>query len=194
MSETLMTDGATTTEAAASQAEGQATQTDTTVLTAEADVTEQSGEKPAEGETKPEADKPAGPRDLGLTQEAAQKLAEKRVAGKAAAEAKALDALKTARQGWVSDLRNDPEIGGDKLTENLAVAKKALQTFDKPAEGQKVGALTQLLNQTGFGDHPEVIRFFTRLGKSISEDRFVPASGSTSQAKQDPVSVLYPNQ
>jgi hypothetical protein len=37
--------------------------------------------------------------------------------------------------------------------------------------------LTELLDSTGFGNHPEVIRAFFRAGKQISEGKFI-ASGS----------------
>jgi hypothetical protein len=126
-------------------------------------------------------------RDLNLPQDAAQKLAEARAADKAAAQASNAQALQDARAQWVSDVKNDKEIGGDKLAENLSVAKKGLQIADPKGE------LAKLLESTGFGDHPEVIRAFHRIGTAISEDRFVPAKGTPS-APKDAASRLYPNQ
>lgn len=123
-------------------------------------------------------------KELNLTQEAAQKVLDKMgpvIAGRHA------EVLNTAKAQWVEGAKGDKEFGGDKLTENLAVAQKALDTFGTPE-------LRTLLNESGLGNHPEIIRAFFRAGKAISEDKFVPAgSGSPSGAK-GLASALYPNQ
>ena len=81
-----------------------------------------------------------------------------------------------ARAQWAADSKADKEFGGDKLQENLAVAKKARDAFATPA-------LVELLDQSGLGDHPEVIRFFVKAGKAISDDNFVGGGqGSTQPA------------
>ena len=46
----------------------------------------------------------------------------------------------------------------------------------------------QLLEQTGMGNHPEVIRTFYRAGKAISEDGLV--SGSAPKAPRDARSLF----
>lgn len=87
--------------------------------------------------------------------------------------------------GWVKSAQADTEIGGPQLQQNLAVAKKAMDQFGTPE-------LTKLLNETGLGNHPEIVRAFYRAGKAISEDRFVgggrPGSGSV-----DPAKRMFPN-
>jgi hypothetical protein len=83
-------------------------------------------------------------------------------------------------QSWVEQVKTDKEFGGDKLQENLGVARKALETFGTPE-------LRDVLNATGFGNHPEVIRAFYKMGKAVSEDRFVkgsPAGSETDIAKR----------
>lgn len=79
-----------------------------------------------------------------------------------------------ARAQWVSDSKSDKEFGGDKLQENLAVAKKARDAFATPE-------LVELLDKSGLGDHPEVIRFFVKAGKAISEDNFVGGGQGATQ-------------
>jgi hypothetical protein len=90
----------------------------------------------------------------------------------------------------VTNSKGDKEFGGDKLSENLGVAKKALDAFG-------TAELRSLLNQSGLGDHPEVIRFMYRAGKAISEDRFVggaPAVGKGAPKNfADFADVLYSN-
>ena len=86
---------------------------------------------------------------------------------------------------WRQQATADKEFGGQKLEENLVVARKAMQAFASPE-------LKQLLAQTGLGNHPEVIRMFVKAGKSISEDGFV--QGGTAVAKpKSAAEILYDN-
>ncbi len=126
-------------------------------------------------------------RDLKLTQEEAQKVAD--IGAKMAQkwDTKQAENLQTAAAEWAASATTDSEYGGDKLTESLVTAKKALDAFGTPE-------LRSLLNDSRLGNHPEVIRFMVRAGKAISEDRMVtggagPATGTQSTAKS-----LYPNQ
>lgn len=122
-------------------------------------------------------------KELNLSQDAAQKILDKMGPTLASRQTEAIEA---ARTEWANASTTDKEFGGDKLTENLAVAKKALDSFG-------TAELRTLLNQSGLGNHPEVIRFMYRAGKAISEDGFVPGSRS-SAAEADPAKRLFPNQ
>ena len=127
-------------------------------------------------------------KELGLKQEGAQKVADIGVKLAQKWEARQAEALKEMKSSWVESSKADKEIGGDKLNENLAVAKKALDVFGTPE-------LKTLLNESGLGSHPEIVRAFYRAGKAISEDRFVPSNGSTtSTGSRDLSKTLYPNQ
>jgi hypothetical protein len=75
-------------------------------------------------------------------------------------------------------------IGGDKLAENLGIARKALDQFGTPE-------LKDVLNMTGFGNHPAVIRAFYKIGKAISEDKFVKGS-TPSAAATDIAKRMFP--
>jgi len=63
------------------------------------------------------------------------------------------------------------------------VARKALETFGTPE-------LRDVLNMTGMGNHPEVIRAFYKAGKAISEDRFV--QGNPRGAEPDMAKRMFP--
>jgi hypothetical protein len=90
-------------------------------------------------------------------------------------------------QDWVAASKGDKEFGGDAFDASLASAKKALETFGSPE-------LTELLDGTGMGNHPSVIRFFVKLGKEISENRFVSAgSRAPTAAGQSLAKALYPS-
>ena len=121
-------------------------------------------------------------RELDLTQEQAAKLIDQLHPEASKAQQTQLEA---ARTGWMEASKVDKEFGGDKLQENMAIAKKALESFGSPE-------LTKLLNESGLGNHPEIIRAFYRAGKQITSGNFVP-SGQGASAAKDPGSKLYPS-
>lgn len=121
-------------------------------------------------------------KELDLSQDAAQKILDKVAPVMQARQVEAIEAAKTQ---WAESAKTDKEFGGDKLPENLAVAKKALDTFGTPE-------LRTLLNESGLGNHPEIIRAFYRAGKAISEDSFVAGGKGVSQP-QSTAQRMYPN-
>ncbi len=212
--ETLMTDGQNTQtadqqQAATSQTEGQqaaggeqtATQQQATEgqntegQQAEGANTEGEQAKPESAPEKYEFQAPEGQKfddtvlgayseiakELNLSQEAAQKVLDKVAPVIQARQAEQIEAVRTA---WAESAKTDKEFGGDKLPENLATAKKALDTFGTPE-------LKKLLNESGLGNNPEVIRAFYRAGKAISEDKFVGGKGAPPDAND--ARSLYPN-
>lgn len=126
-------------------------------------------------------------KELKLSQEDAQKVADlgAKLSQKfATAQAQA---MKDASSAWVAAVTADKEIGGEKLTENLASAQKALQAFGSPE-------LRQLLDESRLGNHPEVIRLMAKVGKAISEDRMVTGgAGPSRDGAKSAADVLYPS-
>lgn len=121
-------------------------------------------------------------RELNLPQDTAQGVLDKLAPAFAEREAAAME---QARTEWAEASKADKEIGGDKLPETLAVAKKFLDAFGSPE-------LSTLLDQSGLGNHPEFIRAFYRAGKATGEDRIV--TGNVGTAQTDPAKRLFPNQ
>ena len=129
-------------------------------------------------------------KELNLTQDSAQKILDKVGSKMQERHAAGLAALS---QEWAQASTADKEFGGDGLQQNLAIAKKALDTLGTPE-------LRSLLHQSPLGNHPELIRFFYRTGKAISEDQQVVTggtSGSNKPAVRDfatAAAALYSNQ
>jgi hypothetical protein len=124
-------------------------------------------------------------KELNMTQEAAQKVIDKIAPALAEKQSKALEA---ARTEWADTSKSDKEFGGDKLNENMAIAKKALEQFGSPE-------LRTLLNESGLGNHPELIRMMYRAGKAISEDNFVQSGQGgkpIAKSNNDYANSLYP--
>lgn len=123
-------------------------------------------------------------KELDLTQEQAQKLVELNIKRDQLMH----ERVQTESTRWLNELPSDKEFGGEKLSENLAIAKKAIETFGTPE-------LKQVLEQSRLGNHPELIRAFYRAGKAISQDnRFVAGGSGDAPAKGDRAAALYPNQ
>lgn len=203
--ETLMTETATTTndgQAASTSTEQPATGAESQGQQQNADGTAAEGTA-ATGNTE-EAKKPEGApeayewgetqfdtevlsafgevaKELNLTQEAASKVLDKMAP---VMQSRQQAQFEATRAEWAESSKADPEFGGDKLQENLGIARKAMDAFATPA-------LKELLNESGLGNHPEVIRLFVKAGKAISEDKVITGAqgaGETFNAKR-----LYPN-
>lgn len=127
------------------------------------------------------ADFKALAKELNLAPDAAKKIADL-----AASRARAqFEQNRQLIDGWAEQVKADKEIGGDKLTENLAIAKKAVDTFGSPA-------LRELLEATGLGNHPEVVKAFLKAGKAISEDGFVRGAPKAPTTESDLAKSLFP--
>ena len=88
--------------------------------------------------------------------------------------ARQIDCINQVRTEWEAASKADKEFGGEKLSENLGMAKAFATKFASPE-------LMKLLDDTGLGNNPEVIRLFVRAGKAISEDSFVQGGRGVSQ-------------
>jgi hypothetical protein len=207
---TLITDGAQTTPAAGSTPSTDTTSTTTPAVNVDA-TAQQTPEQIAAA--KAEADKPARvipekyefkapdgvtfdadamgefeglAREFKLTQEEAQKVADLGPKMMAKWQAKQAEGHQTVSAEWAQSAKADKEFGGDKLTESLGSAKKALDAFATPE-------LRSLLNDSGLGNHPEVIRFMVRAGKAISGDRMVTGGANTGSAPATAAQRMYPS-
>lgn len=118
-------------------------------------------------------------KELNLPQDQAQKVLDKMVPVLAAHQ---LEQVQAVREEWAGASKADAEFGGDKLPESLGLAKKAMEQFATPA-------LRTLLDDSGFGNHPEVIRMFFRVGKAVGDDGFV--KGGAGVAKKSAAEILY---
>lgn len=83
------------------------------------------------------------------------------------------------REAWAAAVKADKDIGGANFDANVQTAQRALARFGTPE-------LKDLLNTTGLGNHPALMRLFVAVGKQIRED--VPnygASGGNRKATAD---------
>jgi hypothetical protein len=121
-------------------------------------------------------------KELGLTQEQAQRVADlgAKLSQKNAAAVN--DAVEQAKTEWIAQSKTDKEIGGEKFDANAAEAKAVFDAFGTPELGK-------LLVDSGLGNHPEMLRWAYRVSKQISPDKI--HTGRQSGQAVDAASVLY---
>jgi len=86
---------------------------------------------------------------------------------------------------WLETAKADKEIGGDKFDGTAKMAQAAFAKWASPE-------LKTLLETTGLGNHPELLRTFAKIGAAGQEDStFVKGSGGQAASTAQ---VLYPNE
>jgi hypothetical protein len=65
----------------------------------------------------------------------------------------------------VNEIKTDKEFGGDKFDQTVTGAQLALRKFDTD------GQMLSLLETSGFGDNPGVIKFLARVHAAMGEDQ-----------------------
>lgn len=129
-------------------------------------------------------------KELNLPQEQAQKLVNLYTELRQKEIKDQEDAFVEQLGEWEKGAKEDKLIGGDKYDENLAIAVKAIAAFADPE-------FKDLLNKTGWGNHPAAIRTFYKIGMQIKEDTFFKEGaegGNTGDGGEKPMSHrMYPD-
>lgn len=124
-------------------------------------------------------------RELGLTNEQAQKLVDRDhqlLTSYVAAQQQAL--IERSQTQWVDEIKADKEIGGADFNRNAELARRAMAKFGSDS-------LKQALNESGLGSHPELVRAFVRIGKAMAEDTLAPAAGSPAAKPKSLAEIFY---
>lgn len=86
---------------------------------------------------------------------------------------------------WRAETLADAELGGETSPAKLAVALKTFDVFGTPK-------LRMLLNNTGLGDHPELLRWAFRIGSAIGPDNKFVAGTTLTKVGVAPEDKLWP--
>lgn len=127
-------------------------------------------------------------RKLNMSQEQAQEFLNELAPVVAKHNSEAINAIQQkAVKQWHQESQSDKEFGGDQFEANLAVARRAM------APEIATPALKKLLNDSGLGNHPEVIRWMFRVGKHLGQDsKHITGSAQTGGAPKSATEVLWP--
>ena len=121
-------------------------------------------------------------RELNLPQGKAQMLIDKVSPIMAARQ---MEQFEAQRQEWHNQSSADPEFGGAKLPESKVFVARAMKEFSTPE-------FTKLINDSGFGNHPELVRFMVKAGKAISEEKIITGGVAASTGIRSAADTLYP--
>lgn len=77
---------------------------------------------------------------------------------------------------WRSEVVNDKVMGGDNLKRTSENARRVVERFGNPE-------FITILNDTGYGDNPEVVRFLSKIGAIMSEDSLIMPGSKAESAK-----------
>lgn len=127
--------------------------------------------------------------EIKATPEVAQKLIDMHVAHMEKLSQGIIKAEQDVARAWSNELRNDPEIGGTKLDENLAIGAKILQKYGSPE-------LIKALDEFHLGNYPPMVKFILAMAKDVRQDTMldigsnVPGADDSTEAK---AKRMFPN-
>lgn len=78
-----------------------------------------------------------------------------------------------ARETWVAELKADPTFGGEQYLTTVEDVTRASARFLTAEE-------RELLNVTGWGNHPMLCKMFARIGQALANDKLLMGGGSGS--------------
>lgn len=91
------------------------------------------------------------------------------------------DSHRAQVEKWADEVAKDKELG---KPENQALAVKVVDNFGTPV-------LKQMLERSGLGNHPELVRFVLKIGRAMSEDTIVNSRTTAPSGPRDAASILY---
>jgi hypothetical protein len=109
-------------------------------------------------------------KELGLSQEGAQRLVDFHTKQLAAAAEASTKLWKDTQQAWVAEIKADPEIGG-KLDLVRTTVSKAIDGVLGPKLGPQ---FREAMDFTGAGNNPAFIRGFYKFAELVTEGSHVP--------------------
>ncbi len=143
-------------------------------------------------------------KELGLTQEAAQKLVGFHTAQMIEAAKAPAATYEATRNDWQAKVKADPDlakaVNGDKV--GLEAVKldigRALTAMGDP---QLAGEFKSAMDLTGAGDHPAFVKTLWKLAQFATEGKHVNGAGPSphgqqapgTAAKPTPAAAMYPN-
>lgn len=122
-------------------------------------------------------------KEKGLSNEQAQTLLERESQAVSDFTADLKESQSKLTQTWFDQAKNDKEIGGEAFKQNAELAKRVVGRFG-------TDEFKKELSKTGLGNHPELLRVFSRIGKAMSEDQLV-IPGVQAGGKKSIESLLY---
>ncbi len=122
-------------------------------------------------------------KEKGLSNEEAQALVDDKHAVVEDYKRQQDESVQSVKDGWITSVKNDKEIGGENFNRSVELSKRVVEKFGSEK-------LVQELESTGLGNHPELVRAFSRIGKAMDADKWIPA-GNPGAGKKSTAQKLY---
>jgi hypothetical protein len=106
-------------------------------------------------------------KELDLSQDKAQKLVDLQTKIIAREQQNGLASFQKLKADWLDESK---KAFGAEYEKEFATASKAIERFGTP---QEQADLRKALNESGLGNHPAFMKWANRIGKAVSEDKFV---------------------
>jgi hypothetical protein len=138
-------------------------------------------------------------KELGLTQDQAQKLVNLQTEREAASSKAGLDAYNATRAEWRKEVLGDAELstGGKVKPEVLQNIGKAIDSVGDPALSK---SFREVMDSTGVGDNPAFVKMMYKWSQAVTEGGHVAGKGPSAEGQKGPdaapktlASAMYPN-
>ena len=89
-------------------------------------------------------------------------------------------------ENWEKEVKSDKELGGDNLKQTVENSRRAVEQFGSES-------FSKLLNESGYGNNPDVIRFLNAIGEKMADDKFIQP-GAKPAAERSMAEIFYGKQ
>lgn len=125
-------------------------------------------------------------KEKGLSAEQAQAMLERESANVASFVEQQEQARDQMRSSWLEQTKTDKEIGGEQFNANAELAKRVVEKFG-------TDEFKKALDESGLGNHPELVRILARIGKAMGNDTLVVPGSTSGTPKPSMAERLYPS-
>jgi hypothetical protein len=122
-------------------------------------------------------------KEKSLTPEQAQMIVERESDALSGYKASQDKIVSSEKAKWIDEIKSHPEIGGDHFDESISLASRVVDKFGTPK-------FKEILNNTGLGNHPELVLLFSKIGKAYGEDKLLVVTQPTA-TKKTSAEMLY---
>ena len=124
-------------------------------------------------------------KELGLSNEAAQRIVDFHLKVAQGSADSLTEAITAQQEQWLKDAKADKEIGGANLTEVGKVCSQVIEQLGTPE-------LKAALNETGLGNHPELIRFVYKIGQQLgTKEGGIVTAGNAGSTQKPAAQILF---
>jgi hypothetical protein len=124
-------------------------------------------------------------RDLGLSNEQAQKLVDREHGAAQAGVDSFKKTVTDQSEVWLSKSKADKEIGGEFFEETVDLANNALETLFPGMEIRKI------MDDSGLGNHPSVLKGFAKIGKMLNPTKIEKGGSPPAKPSKSLTQKLY---